>query len=391
MKFHDNRGMFDDIAKWLEENDVEVDWEAIMQCKWWVGPKDWVPPPKWSMPTPFPSRLTPLIATKLLFAQWWYGLHIRPELGDPLDDYVPPRTTSHQNVVPKYEQQRGGEGVDPGLAGEAATGPNSWKIFLKRLAAIDRIEIIELKLLRPEERKALVRMAWLEEELRKREIEHNRERVRRQKRGEAVGYMSRKAIPTLIDRAKLGSLESIAELERRGWDRGEISHWRELAIRKADRSRELAIKQMEASGRVFNREVKMKKEKKVKESKGEGGLDSEVREERIFKVEAQEAEVSGEAAGLQADGDIADNEVDLGPVKRGIERDLEVIRVGPNPRILTCRYWELASERTCKVGVKSVANFVRGMRFKMAEPVDEIEYAGVWRYEGKLPRARGRW
>jgi hypothetical protein len=58
---------------------------------------------------------------------------------------------------------------------------------------------------------------------------------------------------------------------------------------------------------------------------------------------------------------------------------------------LTCRYKELASERVCKVGVKRVANFVRGMKFKMVEPVDEIEYGGVWRYEGKLPRLKGRW
>jgi len=87
----------------------------------------------------------------------------------------------------------------------------------------------------------------------------------------------------------------------------------------------------------------------------------------------------------------AENEVDLEPVKEGIERELEVIRVGPNPRILTCRYKELASERTCKVGVKSVANFVRGMKFRMVEPIDELEYAGVWRYEGELPRLKGRW
>jgi hypothetical protein len=358
--------MYEDIAKWLEEHDVEVDWEAIMQCKWWVGPKDWVPPPKWSMPTPFPNRLTPPIATKLLFARWWNGLHIRPELGDPLDDYVPPRINDRQNVVPRNHQPRGGEGVDTSSGSVEPTGPISWKIFLKQLAAIDRIEIIELKLLKPEERKALVRMAWLEEELRKREKEHNRERVGRQQRGEAVGYKSRKAIPTLIGRAKKGSLESISELERRGWDREWIRLMRELAIRKADRSRELAFKRMEASGRVFNREVKKvkKEKKKVREvAEGEEGTD----------------EVA------------ADNEVDLEVRRSGIERELEVIRVGPNPRILTCRYLELASERVCKVGVKSVANFVRGMKFKMEEPVSEIEYAGVWRYEGKLPRIKGRW
>src|SRR4029077_11728422 len=104
------------------------------------------------MPPPFPSRLTPQTATKLLFAQWWHGLHIRPELSDPLDEYVPPRMTSHKNVVPTNQQPRGGEGVEPELPGDAATGPFSWKIFLRQIAAIERIEVIELKLIRPEER-----------------------------------------------------------------------------------------------------------------------------------------------------------------------------------------------------------------------------------------------
>jgi hypothetical protein len=364
-----------------------------------------VPPPKWSMPTPFPSRLTPPIATKLLFAQWWNGLHIRPEIGDPLDDYVPPRINDRQNVVPRNHQPRGGEGVDTSSGAVEPTGPISWKNFLKQLAAIDRIEVIELKLLKPEERKALVRMAWVEEELRRREEEHNRERVRRQSSGEAVGYMSRKAIPTLIDRANKGSLESIAELERRGWDREEVNRWRESAIRKADRSRELAIKRMAASGRVFNREVnKVKKEKDA--NKGfEGTADTEARGTVMgdaIRLESatgalEEATPRGGDKGLvgaarsRVDDEAADNEVDLEVRKAGIERELEVIRVGPNPRILTCRYLELASERVCKVGVKSVANFVRGMKFKMEEPVSEIEYAGVWRYEGRLPRIKGRW
>jgi hypothetical protein len=363
MNFHDNRGMFDDIAKWLEENDVEVDWEAIMQCKWWVGPKDWVPPPKWSMPTPFPSRLTPPIATKLLFAQWWNGLHIRPELGDPLDDYVTPRISDHQNAVPRNQQSRGGEGVDPGPAGDAATGPNSWKKFLRQLAAIERIEVIELKLITAEDRRALVRMAWIEEELRRRELADNRERVGRQARGEAKFYISRKGAQWLLERARRGNLESIEELERRGiGSESEHRRWRETNAK--------LVKNMA--------KTRMKKEAKEASESGEGRADAEVLGTEMARIKGIVEE------------EVADNEVDL-EVKRGIERELEVIRVGPNPRILTCRYKELASERVCKVGVKSVANFVRGMKFRMVEPVAEIEYAGVWRYEGKLPRLKGRW
>jgi hypothetical protein len=401
MNFHNTTGMYDEIAKWLEDHDVEVDWEAIMQCKWWVGPKDWVPPPKWSMPAPFPSRLTPPIATKLLFAQWWNGLHIRPELGDPLDDYVAPRINDHQNVVPRNQPQRGGEGVDTSAGGVEPTGPNWWKIFLKQVAAIDKIEVIELKLIRSEDRKALVRMAWIEEELRRREVEDNRERVRRQMRGEAVSYMSRKAKPKLIERAKAGNLEAIGELERRGMDGVEIARMREVANRKSERMREVALKRWESGGRIGKRtkggKVEMKKEDGKVNERAEGEADTEARGTVMGAAVRLESatgalEVATEWAGGKGmvDEEVADNEMDL-EVKRGIERELEIIRVGPNPRILTCRYKELASERVCKVRVKTVANFVHGMKFRMAEPINEIEYAGVWRYEGKLPRIKGRW
>src|SRR5215831_5331857 len=113
MHFHDSRGMLENIAKWVEKFDVEVDWEAMMQCKWWVGPADWKPPSKWSMPPPFPSRLTPQTATKLLFAQWFHGLHIRPELIDPLDD--------PENLA------QGAGGIDPRPAGDGATGHLEWE------------------------------------------------------------------------------------------------------------------------------------------------------------------------------------------------------------------------------------------------------------------------
>jgi hypothetical protein len=365
--------MLNAIAKWLEENDVEVDWEAIMQCKWWVGPKDWVPPPKWSMPAPFPSRLTPPIATKLLLAQWWNGLHIRPELGDPLDDYVAPRISDHQNVVPRNHQPRGGEGGDPEPAGDAATGPVSWKIFLKQIAAIERIEIIELKLIRSEDRKMLVRMAWVEEELRRREEEHNRERVNRQNRGGAKFYISRKGVEWLLERARRGNLASIEELARRGiGSESEHRRWRELNLK--------LVKNM-AKTRM----------KKVAKEVGDKGMVDEVVADNEVDLEVKGEGGTGSVAVVSGDVLSGGFVVEGGGERRGIERELEVLRVGPNPRILTCRYKELASERVCKVGVKSVANFVRGMKFRMVEPVNELEYAGVWRYEGKLPRARGRW
>jgi hypothetical protein len=68
------------------------------------------------------------------------------------------------------------------------------------------------------------------------------------------------------------------------------------------------------------------------------------------------------------------------------EVELEIMRVGPNPRILQCKYKLLADEIRIHLWVKTNRNFVRGMKLKMAEQ------EGVdWKWEGILPRFRGRW
>jgi hypothetical protein len=85
MNFHDNRGMYDAIAKWLEKYDVEIDWSEVMKCEWWVGPADWKPPPKWSIPKPFPQRLTPQMVTNLILAQESGGLQIPQWIVDPIE------------------------------------------------------------------------------------------------------------------------------------------------------------------------------------------------------------------------------------------------------------------------------------------------------------------
>lgn len=77
--------------------------------------------------------------------------------------------------------------------------------------------------------------------------------------------------------------------------------------------------------------------------------------------------------------------------RAGIERELRVIRVGPNPRLVVCEYLELAERRTCRVDVKRNTKWIKGMRFRMEEPVREEEYIKPWVYKGKAPRLRGRW
>ena len=278
---------------------------------------------------------------------------------------------------------RGEGGVEPRIAAELTTGLSYWEKYLQQLEAV-QLAKITISLVSSEERKALVRMAWIEEELRRREVEHNRERVMRQSKGEAKWTMSRKGEVWLREKACRGSLEAVLEMERRGLG-SEEEHlkWREV-------NRKIVENAKKARGVML---AKKKKEEEVNTGKKElrtNGVDQEgvVKEEqsRVWLGEMEEVEVTSakewndleEPVMVRAEG-------------RGIERELEVVRVGPNPRILVCRYKELASERVCKVRVKSTNNFVKGMRFKMEEPNNEIEYLDTWKYEGKLPRVKGRW
>jgi len=329
--------MFDEIAKWLEKHYVEIDWDAVKQCKWWIGPADWEPPPKWSLPKPFPSPLSTQLCTKLLLAQWWHGLTIRPELVNPLDD-------------PENELL-GGEGVDLPPGGVAATGSVPWKNFLRQLEGLE-IRTLELKLISGEDRKNLVKLAALEEELERRRVEWNRKRVWRQRIGESEWRVKRRTEKRLRGLAQRGNMEAIVELERRELlKEGELERLLERRKAHVERIREVGK-------RTWKEAVAAKMAKKKKEVEG-----PETEEEEVVMEE----------------------------VKKGIEREVEVMRVGPNPRILTCRFKELASERTCKVRVKEASKFVVGMKMPIEEPVNEAEYRGVWEYKGALPRYKGRW
>jgi hypothetical protein len=74
-----------------------------------------------------------------------------------------------------------------------------------------------------------------------------------------------------------------------------------------------------------------------------------------------------------------------------IMRELRIVRVGPNPRTVSCEYFELAQRRTCTVLVKRSDKYLRGMKFQMAEPSGELEFSRPWVYTGPAPRRRGRW
>ena len=71
--------------------------------------------------------------------------------------------------------------------------------------------------------------------------------------------------------------------------------------------------------------------------------------------------------------------------------ELEVLRVPANPRLIICRYQILGVDRRCTVWVGRNSNFMRGMKFWLAEPSDPAARARPWPYAGPLPRRRGRW
>lgn len=346
MNYHDTRAEYDEIAKWLEENDTEIPWEEIMKSDWWVGPADWVPPPKWSMPKPFPRPITAQTVTKLLLAQENHGLQIPCWPGESVSSVPRVETAGSQQNAPERALGRapGGEGAEPGPAGAAATGSTPWEKFLQTLENL-QLRTVVFRLVTPEERKQLVRMAWIEEELKKREVERNRERVKRQWRGETKKVITRRGVKGLVRGAMMGNREAIRELERRGIvSEEELQRWRGIAERRGERMR------------------KINKERKARSIFWPG--DGEMKKTKVEKEEV--------------------GEVDSG------KRELEVTRVGPNPRILTCRYFLKGVEYSCLVKVKEVKKFRRGMKFEMEEPVDGgVE--GPWEYEGKLPRLLGMW
>ena len=77
--------------------------------------------------------------------------------------------------------------------------------------------------------------------------------------------------------------------------------------------------------------------------------------------------------------------------RQPIERELRVVRIGPNPRMVLCEYWELAERRTCVVNVRDNRKWTKGMVFKMGEPSGDVEVLKPWEYKGRAPRRKGRW
>jgi hypothetical protein len=72
-----------------------------------------------------------------------------------------------------------------------------------------------------------------------------------------------------------------------------------------------------------------------------------------------------------------------------VEVEVEVVRLPPNPRLVICRC--VVGGFRCKVWVGRNSNFVPGMRFKVHKSAVETSSVTPWKYDGALPRRKGRW
>lgn len=74
-----------------------------------------------------------------------------------------------------------------------------------------------------------------------------------------------------------------------------------------------------------------------------------------------------------------------------ILRELQVIRVVANPRLILCAYWQDGEEYRRLVNVGRNGNFVPRMTLRLTEPTDSAARSRPWPYAGPLPRRKGRW
>jgi hypothetical protein len=102
-------------------------------------------------------------------------------------------------------------------------------------------------------------------------------------------------------------------------------------------------------------------------------------------------ETAARAAAIAAAAEEAERERKAEPATSGIVRELKVIKVVANPRLILCAYWQDGEEYRCLVNVGRNDNFVPRMTLRLTEPNDSTARSRPWPYSGPLPRRRGRW
>jgi hypothetical protein len=113
------------------------------------------------------------------------------------------------------------------------------------------------------------------------------------------------------------------------------------------------------------------------EAEGEAKRQREIQESAAKAAAAEDAEREQKAL--------------VGAVNGGTPRELQVVRIVANPRLILCTYWQDGKECRCLVNVGRNGNFVPRMTLRLTEPADSAARSRPWPYAGPLPRRKGRW
>jgi hypothetical protein len=237
--------------------------------------------------------------------------------------------------------------------------------LVKLLAGLEKVEVrpVTIRLLSGWERLAIAKWARVEEYLEGRS-RRRRLKWRKVKKSKAI---NRERMERIRGGNKaLGNgqvLASVEELER-------------LAI-KAEGEKDKMAKLR--SARYWNQAEKRRREIEMARKKNE-----EVGE--VHESEEEGGIMRGSDELMSGWYELAKQEKIKKEKEERPEVEIEVVRVGPNPRVVVCRYKLCAEELVVKLRVDSNKFFVKGMRIRMREQEGE-----EWEYRGTLPRHKGRW
>jgi hypothetical protein len=117
--------------------------------------------------------------------------------------------------------------------------------------------------------------------------------------------------------------------------------------------------------------------------------EAEVEAKRQREIEESAAKAAAAAAVAE---DVEREQKALGDAANGRTlRELQVVRLVANPRLILCAYWQDGKEYRCLVNVPRNGNFVPRMTLRITEPADSAARSRPWPYAGPLPRRKGRW
>ena len=169
-------------------------------------------------------------------------------------------------------------------------------------------------------------------------------------------------------------------------DRGENWALQELeGLRRAERAKnKAAYERFKARRRP---EVLRAKWRTAKAALRAAKAEAEVEAKRQREIEESAAKAAAAAAGDAEREQKAS--VDAGNGRT--LRELQVVRIVANPRLILCAYWQDGQECRCLVNVGRNCNFVPRMKFLLMEPSDPMARSRPWPYAGPLPRRKGRW